>query len=94
MRIAAFFYQGQPHVGMVSQDSSAVTPFDLPLADRELGALTLVDTLSRGEALPPQGAAIALKDVQLRAPLPHPAATSLRWEKLPRTCQRVCAQWL
>ncbi|MFY8081459.1 MAG: hypothetical protein ACOVN1_11355, partial [Limnohabitans sp.] len=72
MRIAAFFYQGQPHVGLVSQDSSAVTPFDLPLADRELGALTLVDTLSRGEALPPQGAAIALKDVQLRAPLPHP----------------------
>jgi hypothetical protein len=37
-----------------------------------MGALTLVDTLSKGEALPPQGAAIALKDVQLRAPLPHP----------------------
>jgi 2-keto-4-pentenoate hydratase/2-oxohepta-3-ene-1,7-dioic acid hydratase in catechol pathway len=72
MRIAAFFHKGQPHVGLVSQDSSAVTPFDLPLADRELGALTLVDTLSRGEALPPQVAAIALKDVQLRAPLPHP----------------------
>jgi hypothetical protein len=59
MRIAAFFYQGQPHVGLVSQDSNSVTPFDLPLADRELGALTLVDTLSRGEALPAQGAAIA-----------------------------------
>ena len=72
MRIAAFFYQDQPHVGLVSQDLSSVTPFDLPLADRELGALTLVDALSRGEALPAQGAAIALSDVQLRAPLPHP----------------------
>ncbi|NDB45607.1 MAG: hypothetical protein EB032_13990, partial [Betaproteobacteria bacterium] len=66
MRIAAFFYKDQPHVGLVSQDLNSVTPFDLPLADRELGALTLVDALSRGEALPPQGAAIALKDVQLR----------------------------
>ena len=72
MRIAAFFYQDQPHVGLVSQDLTSVSPFDLPLADRELGALTLVDTLSRGEALPAQGDAIALKDVQLRAPLPHP----------------------
>jgi 2-keto-4-pentenoate hydratase/2-oxohepta-3-ene-1,7-dioic acid hydratase in catechol pathway len=72
MRIAAFFYQDQPHLGLVSQDSNSVTPFDLPLADRELGALTLVNTLSRGETLPAQGAAIAIKDVQLRAPLPHP----------------------
>ncbi len=72
MRIAAFFYQNQPHVGLVSQDSNSVAPFDMPLADRELGALTLIDTLSRGEPLPPHGAAIALKDVQLRAPLPHP----------------------
>ena len=58
MRIAAFFYQDQPHVGLVSQDLNSVTPFDLPLADRELGALTLVDALSRGEALPAQGAAM------------------------------------
>jgi 2-keto-4-pentenoate hydratase/2-oxohepta-3-ene-1,7-dioic acid hydratase in catechol pathway len=72
MRIAAFIYQDQAHVGLVSQDSNSVTPFDLPLADRELGALTLVDALSRGEDLPAQGAPIALKDVQLRAPLPHP----------------------
>ena len=72
MRIAAFFYQGQPHVGLVSQDATSITPFDLPLADRELGALTMIDTLSNGGALPAQGAAIALKDVQLRAPLPHP----------------------
>jgi len=72
MRIAAFFYQDQPQVGLVSKDLTSVSPFDLPLADREMGALTLVDALSRGETLPALGAAIALKDVQLRAPLPHP----------------------
>jgi 2-keto-4-pentenoate hydratase/2-oxohepta-3-ene-1,7-dioic acid hydratase in catechol pathway len=72
MRIAAFFYQGQPHAGMVSDDLQTVRPFDMSLADRELGALTLVDLLSRGDALPAQGAAVVLSEVQLRAPLPHP----------------------
>jgi 2-keto-4-pentenoate hydratase/2-oxohepta-3-ene-1,7-dioic acid hydratase in catechol pathway len=72
MRIAAFFHQGQPQVGLVSDDLQTVTVLDMPLAERELGALTLVDRLSLGEALPAQGAAVALADVQLRAPLPHP----------------------
>ncbi len=72
MRIAAFFHQGQPQVGCVSDDLKTVRPWDLPLADRELGALTLVDRLSRGETLPEPGAALALTEVQLRAPLPHP----------------------
>ena len=72
MRIAAFFHQGQPQVGLVSDDLQTVSLLDMPLADRELGALTLVDRLSRGEALPEQGAALPLADVQLRAPLPHP----------------------
>ena len=72
MRIADFFYQGQPQVGLVSDDLQTVSLLDMPLADRELGALTLVDRLSRGEALPSQGASVSLVDVQLRAPLPHP----------------------
>jgi 2-keto-4-pentenoate hydratase/2-oxohepta-3-ene-1,7-dioic acid hydratase in catechol pathway len=72
MRIAAFFHQGQPQAGLVSDDLQTVTVLDMPLADRELGALTLVDRLSRGEALPAQGAAVPLSEVQLRAPLPHP----------------------
>lgn len=72
MRMAAFFYQGQPQVGLVSDDLQTVSLLDMPLADRELGALTLVDRLSRGEALPAQGASVPLADVQLRAPLPHP----------------------
>ncbi len=72
MRIAAFFYQGQPHAGLVSDDLQTVRPLDMPLADRELGALSLVVLLSRGEALPAQGAAVPLSEVQLRAPLPRP----------------------
>ena len=72
MRIAAFFYQGQPHAGLVSDDLQTVRLLDMPLADRELGALTLLELLSRGEALPGQGAAVPLSEVQLRAPLPHP----------------------
>jgi len=72
MRIAAFFYQGQPHAGLVSDDLQTVRLLDMPLADRELGALTLVELLSRGQALPAQGAAVPLSEVQLRAPLPHP----------------------
>ena len=72
MRMAAFFYQGQPQVGLVSDNLQTVSLLDMPLADRELGALTLVDRLSRGEALPAQGASVPLADVQLRAPLPHP----------------------
>ena len=72
MRIAAFFHQGQAQVGLVSDDLQTVRVLDLPLADRELGALTLVDRLSRGEALPALGAKLPLAEVQLRAPLPHP----------------------
>ncbi|WP_350296826.1 fumarylacetoacetate hydrolase family protein [Limnohabitans sp. Rim8] len=72
MRIAAFFYQGQPHAGLVSDDLQTVRPLDMSLADRELGALSLVVLLSRGEALPAQGAAVPLSEVQLRAPLPRP----------------------
>ena len=72
MRIAAFFHQGQAQVGLVSDDLQTVRVLDMPLADRELGALTLVDRLSRGEPLPAQGAALPLAEVQLRAPLPHP----------------------
>jgi 2-keto-4-pentenoate hydratase/2-oxohepta-3-ene-1,7-dioic acid hydratase in catechol pathway len=72
MRIAAFFYQQQPHVGMVSDDLHDVTPFDLPLAQRALGALPIVELLARGEALPVTMATLALSAVTLRAPLPQP----------------------
>lgn len=72
MRLAAFIHQGQPQVGLVTDDLQHVQVFDLPLAQREAGALPLVEGLVRGEALLAVGAPIALREVQLRAPIPHP----------------------
>jgi 2-keto-4-pentenoate hydratase/2-oxohepta-3-ene-1,7-dioic acid hydratase in catechol pathway len=72
MRIAAFLYQQQPHVGLVSDDFLSVTPFDVPLSQRELGALPIVEMNAGGHALPPSLAPLAISDVILRAPLPKP----------------------
>jgi 2-keto-4-pentenoate hydratase/2-oxohepta-3-ene-1,7-dioic acid hydratase in catechol pathway len=72
MKIAAFRHKGQPGVGLVSADLQSVQPFDLPQAQRELGALPVIELLARGEALPALLAAVALADVQLIAPVPKP----------------------
>jgi 2-keto-4-pentenoate hydratase/2-oxohepta-3-ene-1,7-dioic acid hydratase in catechol pathway len=72
MRIAAFFHQQQPHVGFVSDDLQSVTPFDMPLVQRQLGALPVVEMLADGQKLPPSLAAVPLSAVSLRAPLPQP----------------------
>ena len=72
MKIAAFNHQGQPGVGLVSSDLKSVQPYDLSLAERELGALPIVERQAKGESLPALLPAIALADVTLRAPLPRP----------------------
>jgi len=73
MRIAAFIHQGQRLVGMVSPDQRHITPFDLPPADAQRGALPLVEAAAAGRALPAtQGVALALAQVQLLAPIPRP----------------------
>jgi 2-keto-4-pentenoate hydratase/2-oxohepta-3-ene-1,7-dioic acid hydratase in catechol pathway len=72
MKIAAFRHKGQPGVGLVSADLQSVQPFDLAQAQRELGALPVIELLARGEALPALLAAVALADVQLMAPVPKP----------------------
>jgi 2-keto-4-pentenoate hydratase/2-oxohepta-3-ene-1,7-dioic acid hydratase in catechol pathway len=72
MKIAAFRHNGQPGVGLVSADLQSVQPFDLPQAQRELGALPVIELLARGDALPALLEAVALSDVQLVAPIPKP----------------------
>ncbi|OGB00221.1 MAG: hydrolase [Burkholderiales bacterium RIFCSPHIGHO2_12_FULL_61_11] len=72
MKIAAFHYQAQAGVGLVSADLQSVQPFDMSPAERELGAQTIIERLARGEALPPLLPALALADVKLTAPLPKP----------------------
>ncbi len=72
MKIVAFHHHGQPGVGLVSNDQQQVQPFDLPAAQRELGALPIIEMQVRGEALPALLAAVAVSDVQIIAPLPKP----------------------
>ena len=72
MRLAAFIHQGQPQVGLVSDDLQQVQVLDLPLHEREAGALPLIERLTRGESLPAAGASLPLSQVQLRAPIPRP----------------------
>lgn len=73
MKIVAYRQKnGQPGVGLVSADLQQVQPFDLPPAQRGLGALPLVEMQARGESLPQLGAALALAEVQIVAPLPRP----------------------
>jgi 2-keto-4-pentenoate hydratase/2-oxohepta-3-ene-1,7-dioic acid hydratase in catechol pathway len=72
MRIAAYLYQGQPGVGRVSADGRQVEPFQVSAQEAALGALPLVEALAAGRALPATGAAIALQQVQLTAPIPRP----------------------
>ena len=72
MKIVAFHHNGQPGVGIVSADLQQIEPFDMPLAQREGGALALIEMQARGEPLPGVLPAIALGDVHITAPLPKP----------------------
>lgn len=72
MKIVAFRQNSQPGVGLVSADLLSVQPFDLPQAQRELGALPVIEMLARGEALPALLATVALSSVQIIAPIPKP----------------------
>lgn len=72
MRIAAYIYQDEPAVGLVSADSKEVRPLELPARQRVQGALPVIEALVRRETLPALGPAVALDKVQLAAPLPRP----------------------
>ena len=72
MRIASYHHAGQPGVGRVSADGQRVEPFQLTPQEAALGALPLVEAQAAGRALPATGAAIALRQVQLTAPIPRP----------------------
>ena len=71
MRYATFVHEHRTQVGRVSADGQSVTPLVLP--DAERGVLSLVERSVAGQALPEaEGAAIALSEVRLLAPLPRP----------------------
>ena len=70
MKIIAFQQNGAAGVGLVSSDLQHIQPFDLPLAQRELGALPIIEMQARGEPLPALLATLAMADVKVTAPLP------------------------
>lgn len=72
MKIASFFLQGAPAVGLVSADLQSVQPFALSTEQAARGALCILEAQARGDALPTLLAGVALTEVRLRAPIPQP----------------------
>ena len=73
MRIATYTHEGRRQVGLVSSDTSTVTPFGLDAAGAHRGVLALIEIAANGTAWPATaGDPIALADVRLEAPLPLP----------------------
>jgi 2-keto-4-pentenoate hydratase/2-oxohepta-3-ene-1,7-dioic acid hydratase in catechol pathway len=71
MRLASWQWGGRDHVGSISSDGREATP--LAVAEPALGVLPLIQSLARGEALPPaSGARLPVQVLSLRAPLPRP----------------------
>ncbi len=72
MKLAAYQYKADQYVGIVSDDLQTVTPYQLSQQDAQRGALTIIEMMAEGIALPSMGQAVAITDVCLRAPIPHP----------------------
>jgi 2-keto-4-pentenoate hydratase/2-oxohepta-3-ene-1,7-dioic acid hydratase in catechol pathway len=72
MRLAAFFYQDQPEVGLVTDDLTHIQVLDLPLHERQAGALPVIERLVRGESAGAVKQTVAVADVRLQAPIPRP----------------------
>jgi 2-keto-4-pentenoate hydratase/2-oxohepta-3-ene-1,7-dioic acid hydratase in catechol pathway len=71
MRIASYSWGDRRHLGLVSADGREITPLAVPDASR--GALTLIESLANGGAMPATaGARLPTSAVTLHAPLPKP----------------------
>jgi len=72
MKIATFSVAGERKVGVVDDAAGTVAPYELATDLARQGILPLVELQAEGRELPPTGAALALADVSLEAPLPRP----------------------
>lgn len=72
MKLATFRHEGQQRVGIVDEQASTVTPFELNQEEASRGIQTLIERQVNGAELPALGQAIALADITLQAPLPRP----------------------
>jgi len=73
MRIAAYRFNDQSRVGLVTPDGTRVTPLALTAEQAAKGVLAVIELLAEGQALPQaSGPSVAVSEVQLDAPLPAP----------------------
>lgn len=74
MRLATYLFNGQRCVGAVSSDGQSVRTLDLSAHDAQRGVLALIDLASNGQdlAVVPRGEPIAISNISLLAPIPHP----------------------
>ncbi len=72
MKIATFSVGGELKVGVVDDAAGTVAPYELAADLARQGIQALVELQAEGRELPATGAALALADVRLEAPLPRP----------------------
>ncbi len=73
MRIATYQWNGQRHVGIVSEDGQSLTPVNLEPAKAEAGVLAVIALGGDLKQLPLRSAeSLSLRDVKLEAPIPLP----------------------
>lgn len=69
MKFATFRLGGLRRVGVLDPVSETVSPFDLTVAEAEVGVVALIGR----DTLPPRLDPVPLRDVTLEAPVPRPA---------------------
>ena len=72
MKIAAYTYQNQNLVGLVSLDGATVEAYAFAPDQAERGLLAVIDYQQAGKPMPARAAAVPMSAVTLRAPVPHP----------------------
>jgi 2-keto-4-pentenoate hydratase/2-oxohepta-3-ene-1,7-dioic acid hydratase in catechol pathway len=70
MKVATVSIVGERRVGQLTQDGSALLPFDLPMAEAQDGILALIRR--NGAGLPPTLSPVPLDRVAIEAPIPQP----------------------
>src|SRR3546814_16143227 len=71
MRIATYRFNGERKVGLVSDNGTTITPFNMAGPDAARGALSIIETLAQGQPSPMAGGpALVIADVQPEGPLP------------------------
>lgn len=72
MRIATFKHENKRTVGLVTEDSLSVSPFDLSAEQASLDIQSIIDLVANGKDTLALEQTISINEVQLLAPIPEP----------------------